>query len=695
MQSKSSSIKPLAFLISTFCFPGAAIAADAGKEAYADSESLLEEIVVYAQKRQERLMDVPISMTALSSDVLEKTSALALEDVVTMVPNVQFVNLDSNAASLFTLRGFGSDTTNGGLESGVAVYHDGVYLGRSGAFNAALLDLATVEVLRGPQGTLYGRNSTLGAFNIISKKPSNEVEGAIDIGVGNYDQRTIKGHLNLPVNDRLALRGAVISTERDGYLDNAFTGESINDKDSLGGRLLASYQASDDLQITFSIDAQRDRSNGGTKDITPSPEDQKSLTDRQVNEQEGADDRDIWGTAITLSYSLGDHQLTSITSYRGTDLTYIADIDQTPDELVDAMITEDQYQISQELRIDSPDSDRLTWSAGFYYFTQDFDRETQIEAPGFGGLSALWASSEVAEAYALFGNASYDLSDALSVSMGLRYTWEEKTIDFYQNASFPGFINVAPFTETASSEALSPSLVVNYTWSEELNSYAKVVRGFKSGGFNATSGTSPGQAEFDPEYITSYEVGVKSSFPDSNLTFNAAVYYLDYTEQQVNMPGELPGQSTVVNTGEVAGRGLEMDMTYRPTENLMFVASAGYSKVLKEDGPERANLPRWNGSLAAQYDYKIAGEFSGFIRADLNYRSEFYSTRNHIFNNSDVVLVNARAGINLNQWQVYLWGRNLTDEEVFSNTAFNGVAGGINSNMEPPRTFGIGAKFTY
>jgi len=182
---------------------------------------------------------------------------------------------------------------------------------------------------------------------------------------------------------------------------------------------------------------------------------------------------------------------------------------------------------------------------------------------------------------------------------------------------------------------------------------------------------------------------------DNKLTFNVAAYYMDYTDQQQNRNGLFPGESTIINADDVAGRGLEMDMTYQPIQGLMLTASAGYSKVLKEPGPESAGRPEWSGSLAAQYDFALSDGVDAFVRADMNYRSAFYSTRQHIFNNSDTTLVNARAGIEMDSWELYVWGRNLTDEEVFSNTSFNGVNGGINSNMEPPRTYGVGAKLTF
>jgi len=415
------------------------------------------------------------------------------------------------------------------------------------------------------------------------------------------------------------------------------------------------------------------------------------------------DDRDVWGTALTAHYSFGDYVLTSITAYRETEFGIVIDGDHTAVEANVQTSSEDQNQFSQELRIDSA-ADRLSWTLGLYYFTQEYARNSSFDNAGFAlglpfDVNLSFGNSEKTNAYAIFGNSSYDLSDRLSVSLGLRYTYETKSMDYAQKTlpfdlGEQPFVDIAPFSDRHNWDAWSPSLVFSYAWHENLRTYAKLVRGFKSGGFNAFLSASATSTDFDPEYITAWEIGLKSVFMDNRVMFNIAGFYQDYTDIQNNIQDPVTGESIVSNEDELASLGFEIDMTMRLVRDLDITASLGYTEVQKQEGPTPAGPPKLNGSLSVQYRFSLSERLEAKIRSDWFYRSGFHSTQAHIFHNPASVLLNIRAGIEMpsSNWGVYLWARNLTDKTIFSNTV---PAIPIRSNLEPPRTYGVEFKLSF
>ncbi|HEX6260368.1 MAG TPA: TonB-dependent receptor plug domain-containing protein, partial [Woeseiaceae bacterium] len=320
-----------------------------------DEGFLIEEIVVTAQKRTERLRDVPVAISVFSADAIDQTGVRELKDVADYIPNLQ-ISEGNDFRSTVTIRGVGAQSRNIGFDSRVGVYVDGVYVGMSPAINQELLNLERVEVLRGPQGTLFGKNTVAGAINLITRKPDDELRGSASIDVGNLNYREIKGFVNLPFSDKVSTAFSVAKTDRDGYVENIITGNDLNERDVLAYRAQLRIEASDQFEINASFDGL----NSESLILVGDPlTDMLALQPVQVAPELGvvgfnfdpSDERDVYGGHLDLEYELGTgHAVKSITGYRTTDAVYTNATDYSPVDIVSIEYADDYDVLSQEFQ---------------------------------------------------------------------------------------------------------------------------------------------------------------------------------------------------------------------------------------------------------------------------------------------------------------------------------------------------------
>ena len=619
-----------------------AIAQDAvpGVDAADDGDA----IVVIARKREERIVDVPVAITALGNAQLEKLGAADMSGVQGAVPNVNIVQGRGSASSAnFYIRGIGQPDALQTFDPAVGVYVDGVYLSRIQGALLNLYDVERVEVLRGPQGTLYGKNTIGGAVNVVSRKPDlDTLRGEGSFTYGRFDEMTAKAYVSAPlVTDVVALSVAGVSDKRDGIVTDPRTGRSYNDRDNLSGRAILRAKASEAIEVLVSGDYTRQR-NALTLGYLTAPMYQTDFArgavqlapanpygryDYQASTSFSGDEGqklDHWGLSGTVNVDLGnDLALTSITAYRKLKTRFFVDIDATQYELGDVFVGVDQNQLSQELQL-KYDGEKLKGVFGLYYLKEENDSHQEAYADGlfaFGGapitFTRLIDDAQTTKSYAAFGQFTYDFTDQFALTAGLRYTKEKKrynritttqsTLGLLNNITyrFPNDLP-APFTgdDTVSYDAWTPMVSASFKPTPDTLLYASASRGFKAGGFNGrvnsngdisvtVNGATTVIPNFAPEKVWSYEAGAKGSFADGKVMLSVAAFHSTYQDFQARVGNGtnvgLGGSFPVLNAGKLRIQGFEFEAMVKPVRALTLTGSVGYldSDYKRFDDPRR------------------------------------------------------------------------------------------------------------
>jgi len=700
--------------------PAFAVAAEAG------GASTIEEVIVTAEHRAVDIQTTPISLTAITASTIEDSGIKRVEDFANLLPNVYIDDRNLRGQSV-AIRGISADLNNPGLDQGVGLFIDGVYLGRATAANTNLFNLERIEVLRGPQGTLYGKNAIAGAINYITRKPTDRAGAEAAVSYGNYDAVTGSAMVSGPLvaGKVFASLGASID-QRKGLVRNLTTGRRDDDRNGQGARAVIVALPSDDLELVLRADISKDRTRSGSIQVvnngqfTGTPFAQPDPSTRTIAQnRDPRSDRDTGGVSGEINWKVGGGVVTSLTAYRYSDWQNLADNDYTALDILASGIKEDQTQFSQELRFTSGSEGPLTYVAGLYYFRQDLDTDSKaIVGPALGiyptEVSGSIFADLTTDSYAAFANGAYKFTDQLSLTAGIRYTREEKSVVQSQTGDPLQLLqrNQAPRRISRSEDNVSPTLGLTYTPSDDLFVYAKVSRGYKSGGFNVFSITPTSNAEYAPEHVTNYEGGFKSEFLDRRLQLNVTGYYLDYRNLQASQLLLINGLSVfqTSNAAKARSYGAEVSLAARPTPELTLNATYGYNNSTYRSyanatstgadytGNRLPRAPRSNASLAAQYEHPVTDDLSLFARTEVSYRSKTYFAPDNAFTQGAVTLVNARIGMQsqAHGWGAYLWARNLGDKDyAIDKQAGAIVAGQTIKALAAPRTYGIELRASY
>ena len=697
---------------------------------------VLEEIVVTARKRQESLQDAPISITAFSGEGLEQRNITALADISQITPNLVFnasapISGSSATASVF-IRGIGQNDYTLVTEPGVGIYVDGVYIARSVGGALDLVDIERIEVLRGPQGTLFGRNTIGGAISITSKKPNEELGGKIQLTLGDDELMGFKAKLNLPISERLMSSISVSSKQRDGFVKNVQTGRDLGDDDSLSGRAALRWLPSDNVSIDFNVDATREREDGAASFAVaadglsplgaannvvflghlgcappPGPIDNSNCFNSQwvTNGKRISNgthpqysELDIWGAGLAIEWEISESlTLKSITAYRDLDSAFSQDADNSP--ILEDHITHtyNQDQFSQEFQLlGSFMDDRLKTVLGLYYFEEEGEDVNIVSFP----VVLLHSGGSIDNgSKAIFGQATFDITDALSVTLGLRYTEDEKiflpdqyVLDPRLSGAPPPFgfgyvpgTRMLPLEEVPTDiNEVTPMVNLSYNISDAAMIYLTYSEGYKSGGYDQRvfPRTSDFKApSFDPEFVKSYELGFKYNSDDNRLRANAALFFMDYSDLQIAVVNNSVDVVTR-NAGEAEIKGLELELAFIPADNWMLEASVGYTDAeytqlspgavlagLSKDH-ELVNTPEWSLSAAVSYTHPFDSGASLAFRLDGSHRSEvfFDITNTDVITQDDVDLVNLSVNFQSDgAWSLGFGISNLGDEDYHVN----------------------------
>jgi iron complex outermembrane receptor protein len=683
-----------------------------------------EELVVTARRTEESLQEVPASVSAFSDEQLARIGANDATGLQGIVPNLNIVQGrgSSNATNIY-IRGVGQPDALQTFDPAVGFYVDGVYYSRIRGTQMDLLDIERVEVLRGPQGTLYGKNTIGGAYSIITRRPGQDQHGLFQVTLGDYGQMESRIAASGPLTDELAVGGALFGAMRDGYVTNPVTGAEYNNRNAWGGRFQAAWDPTSNFNLDFSADyAEEDNAltmGQAVSSLTTiigvpipagavaSPLPEFNFTAQATPGLPNSSEMTHWGTSVRASWELSPNlTLRSISAYRNLSYTDYVDIDATALELGDVLVAVDQDQTSQEFQA-IWEGERWTTIGGLFYLRENVGSHQEAYADDLlgsflGGGTFLRTVDDDLQttSMAAYVNATYQLTDRLSISGGLRYTEEEKdyfrtTSTFSSNPIFTANPARPPVNIDDTWTDLSGLVSIDYQLTDNFMLYGRVAQGFKSGGFNGRANNPGEEAPYDPETVTSYEAGFKSDWFDNTLRANVAVFYNDYRDFQARVsnlttdPGTgLPSiELTVLNAGQLEISGAELELTYNPIEALTLDAQIGYLHAEYGEfddlrftgfGGSRAFQtpafsPEWTSRFGAAYTWDVGAEGSVVLAGSARFRSRLALAVDNTITNSATEIVNlfqddywlydASLTWNVNDiFSIAVQGRNLTDE---------------------------------
>ncbi|WP_339670584.1 TonB-dependent receptor [Dasania marina] len=688
----------------------------------------IEELIVTSRKRQENVQDIPVAITALGEATIDNLGATSVSDLVTNVPNLA-MDPNGNSLNSWGLRGIVSVSRNAGQESGLGVYIDGVYAGRPASFNFPLSDIQQVEVLRGPQGSLFGRNTIAGAINITTKMPYDEFQGQIKTTLGNYSKVNVEAGVSGAIVEG-TLNGKIsgFSFQRDGYVKNISDGKDQMSEDRVGGRMGLYWTPNDRTEIIFSGDyLEQDNRQifGATREpgLNDIAAGWYQSSAHKINSNDPNSEKiKSGGSSLTVNFETeSEFILSSITAKRFADFELLADDDAGPLTLTYSEFQDDSDTFSQEFKIVSPSYDSYDYVAGLYYLNQSIEaaRVTSVLPYPENTIGILSESEVDTKAWAAFGTLNVYPTEDLTLTLGLRYTDEDKSSQFSQleNAGI-GFPTVS-FSPDISDQSWSGDVSASYAIDENIKVYSSIRRGTKSGGFqtDVIDFTSPELFEFGAETATSYELGLKGSFFERSMEVNASIFRTDYEDMQV---GQLLGLGfTTTNAGESEINGIELELRWVATDNLSFGFSAGvldheYTSYddcngvgVDCDGNKLQLVSDWTAAANMDYWYPLNSGAVLELHVDGSTKDDSYTDA---VNDKDLLvegltLVNARIGyVSADEsYSVYLWGKNLADKEsdsvlwkypitgLFFGSEFSGLQG----IPSMPRTYGIEATYRF
>ncbi|MBI1329296.1 MAG: TonB-dependent receptor [Alphaproteobacteria bacterium] len=678
----------------------------------------VEEVVVTAEKRKESVQKIPLAVTAIDDEMLQRAHVDTMQDLQNLAPNVTFNSGD--AAALISIRGISTLVLGPGEDTGVAVHLDGVYLGRAQYQNAALYDVARVEVLRGPQGTVNGRNATGGSINIITQEPTFDFGGYLNVAFGNYNLVKTDGAVGGPLSDDTAWRVAWRTENHKGYTPNINTGEALDEanQQSVRAELLSNLDSHTQLLLT--VDGDFADTSGyanivlGTVTGLPLPGEAlggTTATGRRVSANDPAYyKREVYGATARLTRDFEDFVVTSITGYRQMKERSAVDLDGTSFDFMHANYTRDQQQFSEELNIVSNTDSRLQWLAGLYYFYEHQNSDETYTFPSVGFHLSI-GGPPTTNSYAAYAQATYALTDQIDITAGLRYTDDRKHTSEY--SVLPEFAIYGYDKLEGDWSALTPKFAIDYKPTDNTMVYASASRGFRSGGFNI--GGLQGTA-FSPEFVWSYEAGVKHQWADRRYTLNLALFQEDYTDLQVFQILSL--LSTVQNAASATIKGIEGEFVALPGDGIRLDLNAAYTdaqfdKFSNTDAADplaivqnlagyqlpRAPKVRINAGLEKMWELGADGSFT--LRGEYHYTSRVYFSE---FNDpqisqAPVSVWNARASYETGdgRYRVTAFADNITDETIYNNKLVGAAILGFNiiASPAPPRTFGVELGIKY
>ncbi len=707
----------------------------------------LDAILVTSRKREESLKDVPVAITAVSGRKLEALQANDISSVASVAPNVNFsfagTTSGSPSAAVIYIRGVGQNDFLQTLDPGVGIYVDGVYMGRTIGSVLDLVDPERVEVLRGPQGSLFGRNTIGGAISLTSKDPGDETEGYIKATTGAYSRVGVQGSLNVPFSNTLKARFSAKYHKRDGYVERLAAGDVLGNDNSLGARANFLFEPSDKFRLRVNLDYTLEDEKGAAEEqIGPNgvfanlynnnivgdtlcPQSgnpncfQNTVSTEPYTTNETApnfSEVNAFGSALIAEYDLNNTvSFKSISSFRDLASKFTRGSDGSPVELFQTQNDYNQSQISQELQL-TGSSDKIDFVSGLYFFKETGDDLATVEAGALPFIPTfpLLSGGEIDNSsFAVFGEATFNVTEKLHLTGGLRFTSETKRFNpnsFAVNHPTPRLVTEG-FRELEFSRVTWRGIAA-YDISDNVNAYGSVSTGFKSGGFDSRYTSPPSENEptsFDPENVINYELGFKTFIPAADLRLNIAAFTADY--QNIQVQGNPPGQIATItfNGAEASISGLELEMDWSPVNNLILNGSLGLLDAKYESLNENTNeftlddklvrTPTSSYNLGISYLFGLADAGSILPRVDISSQNNihFEPANNDLVFEDGYHNINATLSYSTKSKRINFTAGiiNLTNERYLLAGDSNGTLSYANGVYSRPRNWFASVKYDF
>jgi len=658
---------------------------------------VLDPVTVTATKREESLEKVPASVSTVSDTEVEEMGAWKLGDVLDTLPNVWMKNATSGDA--IVIRGLTSFDTS--IYSPVGLYVDGVPQPLTYMQNLLFLDLERIEVLRGPQGTLYGRNSEAGVVNVVLKQPNNQVRASVFTDYGSYNTLRAGANVSAPlVTDRLFLAGNFVRYQTDGYMHNEYKDDDKAGKnESMLGRGVLRWTPTSAFDFRLAMDASHvDKGIGIMRYETGA-----NATKRFNVMSDAADDSEenTINPSLTAKYAGDAVEITSITSYMDYRYQFLSDLDRTSTFTGYSDVDLEQQGITQELRFASPGKQRFNWLVGL--FGSSTHSDIQMNRIRSVSKASTYADTEATESsWAVFGQATYSIFDDLRLTAGLR---GEYALAHGGQTYRTGTTSLVGYSKELNSFEFLPMASLAYDITPNATAYATWSNGFLAGGFNYFSANSLETFYYQPEHTTNYEVGLKTNWFDRKLMANVAFFYTDIRDKQVREedPNGGIGAWKFTNAGQAHSQGVEVELTARPATGLELQGGLGYAYTVIDDWTTITNgapysykgkrLP-WAPDLTYHIGAGYAHPSGLFARTDLYGAGAQYFDAENSLSQDGFALVNARVGYAINHWEIALWGKNIFDVERATKKVRNN-SGAVLVEDGAPQKFGASLTWRF
>ncbi len=670
----------------------------------AESVETLDAMVVTAQKRSQKVQDIPASITVLDAKNIEDARIESMTEISAFTPGLDFRNAGSRRHSFTFMRGIKSIHNQ---EPAIGYYVDGVSYSKSYMFDFPLFDIERIEILKGPQGTLYGGNAMAGVINVITSEPDNHTSGKLEFDIGNYQQLELKGVVRTPlIKDKLFVGLSGLFEQQDeGFMENDIDADGDEGRHSEGGagRLKLKYLPTDALDVTLSIDGQsydegvfplrRTSRNAFVKKGVFRADSEHHYS----HDFEGTADTEFWGANLKIKYEFPFATLVSITGHRDYEVDEMLDADFSSLDMIRMNYVQEDENFTQELRLVSPEYGQIQWLTGLYYFSNDAENHstTYYRSAMAGNPSnpfgtdtgnRLNVSDGTTEGVAVFGQGTYRFRERYDLTLGVRYEYQDAEMGWRQKDSPDHGTSSSTVYPSADNDftALLPKASLAWHITDNHMVYGTFSGGYRGGGFNKLS--PAGRNAYDEENSWLYEIGAKLGFWEQRLVVDLSWFYMDIEDEQITQFDTDLNSAYTVNAGESHRMGIEAEMRCTPISGLDFIAGLtvleaeydSYSDpVLGTDyeGNQVFNVPELSGNVGIQYRCPLYGQWNFMGRVDVIGTGERYLDDANTVEESAYALVNGKIGVEGERLDVYLWSDNLLDEDyiVFENTS-KGIA---------------------
>jgi len=674
----------------------------------------LDEVTVSAQKREEDIQDLPFSISAFSAAQVQDYRMTSIRDLKTIVPNLNAGN-PGDGRNVVSIRGI----TTTSYDPAIATYVDGVNQFGLDTYISQLLDVERIEVLRGPQGTLYGRNAMGGVINVITKQPTNQTKGFASMDMASYGEHRYTIGIRTPlIKDKLYFGASGMYNNLKGYYQNMFSNTDFDKQHSLMGNYFLKYLANEDFSIVFNVKHNANRNNGAfplVGSIADALEKPFEVNQNAVGQMSD----NLFNASLGINYSGSKFNFSSQTAYQYNYRYYKSPVDGDFSPLDGFSILNNYGKdwnkvqvLTQEFKFASPASidSKLSWTTGIYGFYQ----YNPVKQGTHGGSDAELMGSDMANftsintntgksmGLAIYGQATYAITTALDATLGLRYDYEHKKLkgfsEFFMDGDAP-VIFLGDQASTQSYHALSPKVNLAYKLTATSKLYAGYSRGFRAGGINQTTDESVRFVSYKPEYSSNYEAGTKNTFLNNRLRINLTAFYTRLTDAQI--PTLLLPQAITItqNAGKLNSKGVEAELSASPLKGLEFEGSMGYTdakytdlkladdgQILNFDGNRQVFTPRTTAAIALQYGYELGGlqKLKLVARGEWQHSGKQYFDLKNLHKQEAYSLLNARIGVTGKTFDLFFWGKNL-DNKAYVDYAYDFGA----AHLGNPRTFGV------